>query len=96
MKAPEQELREALIDKLDNQRFGDNIVNRKLLYKDIEWIIDELLPVIAHYLRGLADGGLPKGLPVIVPLMKSADAYFLAKKEDRQAIHVAADRLEQE
>lgn len=39
----EEELRERLIDKLDDQRFGDNVVNKKLLYKDIEWIVDELL-----------------------------------------------------
>ena len=45
----EDELREKLIDKLDDQRFSDNVVNEKLLYKDVEWIVDELMPVIVAY-----------------------------------------------
>jgi hypothetical protein len=51
MTSPQQddELRERLIDILDDQRFGDNTVNTKLLHKDIEWIIDQLLPNIRRY-----------------------------------------------
>lgn len=56
MSNPSDSLREKLIDKLDDQRFGDNVVNTKLLYKDIKWIVDELLPLIkAHSLQERID-----------------------------------------
>jgi hypothetical protein len=63
--APEAEsggdFREKLIDKLDDQRFGDNVVNKKLLYKDIEWIVDELIPVIEAQNQDLYEKLLAEG-----------------------------------
>lgn len=47
------EFREKLIDKLDDQRFGDNLINKKLLYKDVEWIVDELIEVFDAHNKAL-------------------------------------------
>ena len=73
----DEELREELIDKLDDQRMGDNVVNKKLLYKDIEWIIDELLPVIKSHREEYADKQVKEVLENLEPLTHNGRGTIL-------------------